>query len=429
MLRLGAGELLLDLALVGQRGQARARSCCAARPRRCRRRPSASSARAPAPAGSRAPARACRRRGRAPRPACRRCTRAAARAWPAPPPRSAPPAPRSRPSARPSPCRAPPARPGFDRRRSLASITMRPRAGPLQASSDTTMSPTLPVASRHVADRLGVVALGGARSRRPPRRPPPRSCAPWRCRARARPRPPRASPSRRAAPGAPSAARPASAAARAGWRPSGWPPRWIARTAARLEVGQRVALVGRRELAHQVLARLGERLGHRLAHAVLHRDRAAVAEAPLELLGELAVVLAEHVGELLLEELGDRARLVGELLLDVLRGLLELGLDELGVGARLLAVEHARADLDGVADDLDRVVAVLLALAHEPDGAFVLDDEAVDDEPVADRADVRLSEWGGGFHVEPPTVGPGPDGTAIRRCSQASGKTFGVCPG
>ena len=59
-------------------------------------------------------------------------------------------------------------------------------------------------------------------------------------------------------------------------------------------------------------------------------------------------------------------------------GLLELGLDELGVRAGLLAVEHARADLHGVADDLDRVVTVLLALAHEADGALVVDDEAVD---------------------------------------------------
>ena len=85
-----------------------------------------------------------------------------------------------------------------------------------------------------------------------------------------------------------------------------------------------------------------------------------------------------------------------------LRGLLELGLDELGVGGGLLAVEHARADLDGVADRPDRIVAVLLALAHEPDGAFVLDDQAVDHEAVADRADVRLSEGGGCFHGSHP---------------------------
>ena len=117
-----------------------------------------------------------------------------------------------------------------------------------------------------------------------------------------------------------------------------------------LEVGERVAIVGRRELADEVLARLRQRLRDRLAHAVLHRDGAAVPEAPLELLGELPLVLPEDLGELTLEVLGDRARLVGELLLDALGRLLELGLDVLGVRAGLLAVEHARADLDGVPD-------------------------------------------------------------------------------
>ena len=101
---------------------------------------------------------------------------------------------------------------------------------------------------------------------------------------------------------------------------------------------------------------------------------------------------------LLLEELGDRARLVGELDLHLLGGLLELGAHELGVGAGLLAVEHAGADLHGVAHRLDGVVAVLLALAHQPHGAVVLDHEAVDHEPVADGADVGLSEGGCCFH-------------------------------
>ena len=87
-------------------------------------------------------------------------------------------------------------------------------------------------------------------------------------------------------------------------------------------------------------------------------------------------------------------------MLQLARGLLELGLDELRVGAGLLAVEHARADLDGVADRLDRVVAVLLARANEADGALVLDDEAVDRDAIADDADVRLPEWSGCFHVD-----------------------------
>ena len=115
-----------------------------------------------------------------------------------------------------------------------------------------------------------------------------------------------------------------------------------------------------------------------LANAVLHRRGAAVAETPLELLRELTVLLAEYLADELFEELGDRARLLGELRLDVARGLLELGLDELGVGAGLLAVEHARADLDGVADGLGGVVPVLLALPDDADGALVVDDEAVD---------------------------------------------------
>ena len=184
-----------------------------------------------------------------------------------------------------------------------------------------------------------------------------------------------------------------------------------------LEVGQRVAVVGGGELAHEVLARLGERLGHGLAHAVLHRGRAAVAEAALELLGQLAVVLAEDVGELVLEELRDRARPVGELDLNVLGGLLELGLDELGVGAGLLAVEHAGADLDGVTDRLDRVVAAVLALAHETDGAVVLDDEAVDDDAIAERSDMGRPEWSCSFHGY--LVAPyGPDLTEwARSCS------------
>ena len=80
--------------------------------------------------------------------------------------------------------------------------------------------------------------------------------------------------------------------------------------------------------------------------------------------------------------------------------LLELRLDELGVGAGLLAVEHAGADLDRVEHDPDRIVPVLLALADEPDGAFVVDDQAVDRDAVADHADVRLPEWSCCFHLD-----------------------------
>ena len=138
----------------------------------------------------------------------------------------------------------------------------------------------------------------------------------------------------------------------------------------------------------------------RLAHAILHGRRAAVTEAALELLRELAVVLPEDGRELVLERLVDRAGLLGELVLEVAGRLLELRLHELGVRARLLAVEHARADLDGVRDGPGRIVPVLLALADEPDGALVLHDEAVDRDPVAHHAHVRLPEWSCSFHLD-----------------------------
>ena len=167
---------------------------------------------------------------------------------------------------------------------------------------------------------------------------------------------------------------------------------------ARLEVGERVRPVGGRELAHQVLARAHERLVDELAHAVLHRGGAAVAEELLEVAGEPAGLGPEDLVDLGPEVLGDRARLVGELALDLARHALELGLHVLRVGRGLLAVEHARADLDRVPDGLDGIVARLLALAHEPDGAFVLEVELADDEPVADHGDMGLPEWGCGFH-------------------------------
>ena len=103
------------------------------------------------------------RRGRAPRPACRRCTRAAARASPAPPPRSAPPAPRSRPSARPSPCRAPPARAGLRQAAVLGLDHDAPAGGPVAGVERDDDVAHLAGGLAHVADRLGVVALGERR--------------------------------------------------------------------------------------------------------------------------------------------------------------------------------------------------------------------------------------------------------------------------
>ncbi len=114
----------------------------------------------------------------------------------------------------------------------------------------------------------------------------------------------------------------------------------------------------------------------------------------------MAVLGAEDLLDALVEVLRDLAGRVGELRVEVAGGLLELRLDELRVRAGLLAVEHARADLDGVADRLGRVVAVLLALANDANRALVVDDEAVDRDDIAEYADVWLPEWSGCFHVD-----------------------------
>ncbi len=112
----------------------------------------------------------------------------------------------------------------------------------------------------------------------------------------------------------------------------------------------------------------------------------------------MPVLRPEHLLHALVEVLGDLARPVAELHVQLTGGALELRLDELGVGGGLLAVEHPGADRDRVEHRLDRILAVLLALADEPDGAAVLDDEAVDREHVADHLDVGMSEGSGRFH-------------------------------
>ena len=81
---------------------------------------------------------------------------------------------------------------------------------------------------------------------------------------------------------------------------------------------------------------------------------------------------------------------------ELARGPLELRLDEVGVGAGLLAVEHPRADLDRVGDELRGGLAGLLALPGEPDGAGVLDDEPVDEQRLARGADMGGTAEGRG---------------------------------
>src|SRR3954466_3502360 len=119
---------------------------------------------------------------------------------------------------------------------------------------------------------------------------------------------------------------------------------------------------------------------------------------PLDRLRDVPRLRAECLVDLAAELLGHLARALDQHQLDLARRLVELALHELGVRARLLAVEHPGADLDRVRDHPDGVGARLLALAGGPAGRLVVHDEAVDDHAVADRADMRLAEWSRGFH-------------------------------
>ena len=74
---------------------------------------------------------------------------------------------------------------------------------------------------------------------------------------------------------------------------------------------------------------------------------------------------------------------------------LELGADVVDLGRGALALEHAGADLDRVADRLRRRVPGLGALADEPGRALVVDGERLDHEAVADRADGPGAAAGG----------------------------------
>ena len=118
----------------------------------------------------------------------------------------------------------------------------------------------------------------------------------------------------------------------------------------------------------------------------------------LERAREVPAVGAEELVDLLPEVVGHLLGPLRERRLDVARRAVELAPHEVGVGACLLAIEHARADLNGVDHRSHRVVAGLLALSHEPHGALVVNNQPVDREAVADRADVRLSQGCCGFH-------------------------------
>ena len=177
---------------------------------------------------------------------------------------------------------------------------------------------------------------------------------------------------------------------------------------ALLDDGQRGALVDRQrvvvrvggELLAQVVADLHGGLGQHRLHAVLDRDRRLVAEMAGERAAHVPVVGREGLVELLVEPLGDLARALDELGVELARGLLELRLDELDVRAGLLAVQHAGADLDRVADDPRGIVTGLLARPHELDGRRVVDREPVDEHAVGEHGDARVAERSGSFHTE-----------------------------
>ena len=165
-----------------------------------------------------------------------------------------------------------------------------------------------------------------------------------------------------------------------------------------LEVGQRIRPVGRRELAQQVLAHPRRLLGHHLLELVLDRGRRLLAEQPPQLLGQVPVLLAEDLVDLRAEELGDHPRLVRERALHLARDLLELVADELRVDRRLLALQHPRADLDRVRDDLDRVLARLDPAVDERRRRRIVDDDVVDKHTPHQDVDPRLAEGRSGFH-------------------------------
>ena len=155
-----------------------------------------------------------------------------------------------------------------------------------------------------------------------------------------------------------------------------------------LERGERVVVVVGGELLAQVLADLDLRLREQRLHAVLHGDVRLVAEVAGQQLRDLATVAAEDLVDLRVEPLGHLARALDELLVEVARSALELRLDELGVGAGLLAVEDAGADLDRVLDELGRVPS-LRGEAHD---GLVVDDETVDVQAVGDDAHLGEGE-------------------------------------
>jgi hypothetical protein len=155
-----------------------------------------------------------------------------------------------------------------------------------------------------------------------------------------------------------------------------------------LERRQRVRLVAGGELLEHLLARLGEELGHRGAHLVLDGGARLGAEVPRQHARHMAALGPEDGVQLLVQR--------GH---DLLRGVLEVVLEDLDAGARLLAVEHPRADLDRVGDHARPVLPRVDPRAHEVGRRRVVDDDVLNDQPPHQGGDaLRAQGCGRGFH-------------------------------
>ncbi|CAB4879431.1 unannotated protein [freshwater metagenome] len=134
------------------------------------------------------------------------------------------------------------------------------------------------------------------------------------------------------------------------------------------------------------------------AHLILDGRRRLRAEVLLQELGNDARIGAEGgvdaAGQLRRRGLGALA----ELALELARLPLELGLDEVGVGRRLLAVEYARANFDRLQEQSGQLLARLLALGGQPHSRGVGDGQRVDAQAIACQRDAVGMKGSRGFH-------------------------------
>ena len=116
---------------------------------------------------------------------------------------------------------------------------------------------------------------------------------------------------------------------------------------------------------------------------------------------ELAVLRPEHLVDAVVEELGELARAVRELVPFSSCAAFSNSAFTNSAFAPACSRSSTRAPISTASSTVRTGSSpVLLALADEPDGAFVVDRQAVDRDPVAHHADVRLPEWSCSFHVD-----------------------------